>query len=112
MKNANSHILRRRKNWRWFTVSHCPVKRYRFIAERAAIAAETPDIAGEEAFSRYSPSVLQIRKMIADGSSDGQIKQQAIQEGMRTLTKAAIDDMLAGNTTIDELMRVVDLRAD
>ena len=53
-----------------------------------------------------------IRKMIADGSSDGQIKQQAVQEGMRTLTKAAIDDMLAGNTTIDELMRVVDLRAD
>jgi type IV pilus assembly protein PilB len=53
-----------------------------------------------------------IRKMIADGVSDGQIKQQAIQEGMRSLTKAAIDDMLAGNTTIDELMRVVDLRAD
>jgi type IV pilus assembly protein PilB len=53
-----------------------------------------------------------IRKLIADGSSDGQIKQQAIQEGMRSLTKAAIDDMLAGNTTIDELMRVVDLRVD
>ena len=54
----------------------------------------------------------QIRKMIADGCSDGQIKQQAIQEGMRTLTKAAIANMLAGNTTIDELMRVVDLRVD
>ena len=40
------------------------------------------------------------------------IKQQAIQEGMRTLTKAAIDDMFAGNTTINELMRVVDLRVD
>lgn len=50
--------------------------------------------------------------MIADGCSDGQIKQQAIQEGMRTLTKAAIADMLAGDTTIDELMRVVDLRVD
>jgi type IV pilus assembly protein PilB len=54
----------------------------------------------------------QIRRMIADGVSDGQIKQQAIQEGMRTLTKAAIDDMLAGNTTIEELMRVVDLRVE
>ncbi len=54
----------------------------------------------------------QIRKMIADGCSDGQIKQQSIHESMRTLTKAAIDDMLAGNTTIDELMRVVDLRVD
>ncbi len=54
----------------------------------------------------------QIRKMIADGCPDGKIKQQAIQEGMRSLTKASIDDMLAGNTTIDELMRVVDLRVE
>jgi general secretion pathway protein E len=53
-----------------------------------------------------------IRKMIADNCSDGQIKQQAMQEGMRTLTKAAIADMLAGDTTMDELMRVVDLRVD
>jgi type IV pilus assembly protein PilB len=54
----------------------------------------------------------QIRKMITDGCSDGQFKQQAIQEGMRTLTKAAIDELLNGGTTIDELMRVVDLRVD
>jgi type II secretory ATPase GspE/PulE/Tfp pilus assembly ATPase PilB-like protein len=50
--------------------------------------------------------------MITDGCSDGQIKQQAIKDGMRTLTKAAIDEVLSGNTTVDELMRVVDLRAD
>ena len=50
--------------------------------------------------------------MITDGCSDGQFKQQAIQEGMRTLTKAAIDEVLNGGTTIDELMRVVDLRVD
>ena len=54
----------------------------------------------------------QIRKMITDGCSDGQFKQQAIQEGMRTLTKAAIEELLSGGTTIDELMRVVDLRVD
>jgi type IV pilus assembly protein PilB len=54
----------------------------------------------------------QIRKMITDGCSDSQFKQQAIQEGMRTLTKAAIDEVLNGGTTIDELMRVVDLRVD
>jgi type II secretory ATPase GspE/PulE/Tfp pilus assembly ATPase PilB-like protein len=53
-----------------------------------------------------------IRKMITDGCGDGQFKQQAIREGMRTLTKAAIDEVLSGGTTIDELMRVVDLRVD
>jgi type II secretory ATPase GspE/PulE/Tfp pilus assembly ATPase PilB-like protein len=50
--------------------------------------------------------------MITDCKSDGLIKQQAISEGMRTLTKAAIDEVLAGNTTIEELMRTVDLRAE
>jgi type IV pilus assembly protein PilB len=58
------------------------------------------------------PVSQQIRKMITDGCSDGQIKQQAMQEGMRSLTKAAIDEVLQGGTTIEELMRVVDLRAD
>jgi type IV pilus assembly protein PilB len=52
----------------------------------------------------------QIRKMITDVASDGDIKQQAIQEGMRTLTRAAIDEVLNGDTTVEELMRVVDLR--
>ncbi|MFH1372145.1 MAG: ATPase, T2SS/T4P/T4SS family [Planctomycetota bacterium] len=58
------------------------------------------------------PISPQIRKMITDGCSNGQIKQQAMQEGMRTLTKSAIDEALNGNTTVDELIRVVDLRAD
>jgi type II secretory ATPase GspE/PulE/Tfp pilus assembly ATPase PilB-like protein len=58
------------------------------------------------------PISQQIRKMITDGCSDGLIKQQAMQEGMKTLTTAAIDEMLRGNTTIDELMRVVDMRAE
>ncbi len=58
------------------------------------------------------PMTPQIRGMITDGSSDGQMKQQAIQEGMRSLTKSAIDEVLNGNTTVEELMRVVDTRAD
>lgn len=54
----------------------------------------------------------QISKMIAESKSDGLIKQQAVSDGMRTLTKAAVDEVLAGNTTLDELMRAVDLRAE
>ena len=54
----------------------------------------------------------QVRRMIVDGKSDGLIKQQAINEGMRTLTKAAVDEVLAGNTTLEELIRSVDLRAE
>jgi type IV pilus assembly protein PilB len=54
----------------------------------------------------------QIRRMITESKSDGLIKQQATSEGMRTLTKAAVDEVLAGNTTLEELMRSVDLRAE
>jgi type IV pilus assembly protein PilB len=67
---------------------------------------------GRKGVFEIMPITEKIRKLITDGSSDGQIKQQAISEGMRTLTKAAIDEVLRGNTTIDELMRGVDLRID
>jgi len=49
-----------------------------------------------------------IRKMIVDGSSDDTIKQQAIKEGMKTLHRSAINEVLSGATTLDEMMRVID----
>jgi type II secretory ATPase GspE/PulE/Tfp pilus assembly ATPase PilB-like protein len=48
--------------------------------------------------------------MIVDTSSDDEIKQKAIEEGMKTLHKNAVDEVLNGVTTLDELMRVVDVR--
>lgn len=58
---------------------------------------------------RISP---EIRKIIVDGGSDDVIKQQAIKEGMKTLNKSAVDEVLNGVTAMDELMRVVDVRED
>jgi len=52
----------------------------------------------------------EIKRMIIEGSSDGEIKKQAVKEGMRTLHKSASDEVLNGTTTLDELMRVVDVR--
>ncbi len=53
-----------------------------------------------------------IRKMIVDGSSDDAIKQQAIEEGMKTLRRSAINDVLDGATTLDEMIRVIDMRVE
>jgi len=53
-----------------------------------------------------------IRKMIVDGASDDKIKQQAVASGMKTLRKSGIDEVAGGVTTLDELMRVVDIRTD
>ena len=50
--------------------------------------------------------------MILDGCNDTQLKEQAIQEGMRTLRKNAEEEVLRGTTTIDELMRVVDIKGE
>ncbi len=50
-----------------------------------------------------------IQRMIVEGTDDDAIKETAISEGMRTLRSAAISEVLAGETTIEEVMRVVDL---
>jgi len=53
-----------------------------------------------------------IQEMIITGKSDTEIKRQAISEGMRTLRKSGIQQVLSGSTTLDELYRVVDMQVD
>ncbi|MHC4474528.1 MAG: GspE/PulE family protein [Planctomycetota bacterium] len=52
----------------------------------------------------------ELRRMIVHGSSDDAIKEQAVAEGMRTLRQSAIDEVIGGVTTLDDVMRVVDVR--
>jgi type IV pilus assembly protein PilB len=53
-----------------------------------------------------------IRRMVTDGSSDDVIKQQGIKEGMKTLRRSAVEAVISGTTTFDEMMRVVDVRVE
>ncbi len=50
-----------------------------------------------------------IRQMIAGRSSDQDIKQQAMAEGMKTLLESAVSEVLEGITTVEELTRVIDV---
>ena len=50
-----------------------------------------------------------IRKLIVHGSSDNEIKELAIQEGMRILRDSAILEAIKGVTTLDELTRIVEI---
>ena len=45
--------------------------------------------------------------MIVDQTDDDAIKQQAVKEGMRTLYKSAVDGVLDGTTTLEELKRFI-----
>lgn len=51
-----------------------------------------------------------IKNMIVDSASDNQIKAEAVKQGMKTLKKRAIGQVLDGITTLNELLRVVDMR--
>jgi len=53
----------------------------------------------------------QIRKMIVQSSSNDEIKEQAIKEGMKTLQRSGIEQVLDGSTDFKELLRVIDMRA-
>jgi len=54
----------------------------------------------------------EIRGLITNADSDEAIKQQAIAQGMKTLCQDGIEQVLAGGTTLDELLRVVDVRSE
>jgi len=58
---------------------------------------------------RTSP---EIRKMIINRSNDDAIKQQAVEEGMKTLYESAVNEVVNGLTTLEELMRVVEVEAE
>ncbi|MEJ2703592.1 MAG: GspE/PulE family protein [Sedimentisphaerales bacterium] len=52
----------------------------------------------------------EIRRMVMGGRPDIEIKQQAIEEGMKTLQESALHEVRNGVTTVEEVMRVVDVR--
>ena len=53
-----------------------------------------------------------IRKMILNADGNDAIKAQAITEGMKTLRKDGIEQVLNGKTTLEELLRLIDMRAE
>jgi type II secretory ATPase GspE/PulE/Tfp pilus assembly ATPase PilB-like protein len=47
-----------------------------------------------------------VRQLVMSGASAGVIRKRAIEEGMATLRDDGIRQVLAGNTSLDEVMRV------
>jgi type IV pilus assembly protein PilB len=67
---------------------------------------------GRKAVYEILPVSETIRRMILDGAGDARVKEQAVHEGMRTLRTAALDEVARGATTVEELMRVVDIKSE
>ena len=54
----------------------------------------------------------EIKKLITEQNGDEAIKEQATKEGMKSLYKNAVENVLNGLTTAEELIRVVDVRTN
>ncbi|MHC4175584.1 MAG: ATPase, T2SS/T4P/T4SS family, partial [Planctomycetota bacterium] len=54
----------------------------------------------------------EIRRMVIDTDGGNTVKQQAISEGMKTLRKSGIEQILNGSTTFEELLRFVDMETE
>ena len=67
---------------------------------------------GRKGIYEILPVTRTIQNMIIAGKSDTEIKRQAVKEGMRTLKKSGIQQVLSGTTTLEELYRVVDMQED
>ncbi len=67
---------------------------------------------GRKAIYEIMPISQAIRRLILDGAGDTPLKEQAIREGMKTLRTNALHEVVRGATTVEELMRVVDLKRD
>ena len=53
-----------------------------------------------------------LRKLIIDNASEDEIKDCAVMQGMKTLKNQGISKVLDGTTTLDELLRVIDMREE
>ncbi len=64
---------------------------------------------GRKGIYEILPVSGKIEKMIINGLSDSEIKEVAISEGMQTLRGSGFREVFTGNTTLQELRRVVDM---
>ena len=61
---------------------------------------------GRIAVYEVMPISDEIREYVLNGASAVEIKQQAMREGMSTLRRSALNCLLEGTTTIDEVYRI------
>ncbi len=53
-----------------------------------------------------------IKEAIATEASEGQLRQLAVAEGMKTLSHAGVERLMQGTTTVDEVLRAIQTDED
>ena len=52
----------------------------------------------------------EIRHLVVEEASEDALKALAIQQGMKTLKMQALEQVRKGHTTLEEVLRVIDMR--
>jgi type IV pilus assembly protein PilB len=87
-------------------------KKIRIFREHGCDGCYQTGYRGREAIYEILCVSQEIKGMIINAESDEAIKQKAISQGMKTLREDGIEQVLKGRTTLEELLRVVDMRAE
>ena len=53
-----------------------------------------------------------VKRMIVNGEPEDKIQQKAMEQGMKTLRLEGVSQALEGTTSLDELLRVIDMRKE
>jgi type IV pilus assembly protein PilB len=110
---ADSELLRKVSASARLQTRHGPgADTPQFVRGRGCPYCSQTGYQGRKAVFEILPISPRIRHLIVDGCGDTQVREQAIREGMRTLRTNALEQARQGVTTLDELMRVVDLKSE
>ena len=89
-----------------------PAKKPQLYKGKGCNACHETGFKGRQGVFEILDISAEMKRLIVNNSSDDQIKECAIRNGMRSLKAQAIQKVTEGVTTLDELLRVVDVRGD
>ena len=87
-------------------VPHDKIQGYRFRRGNGCINCRQTGYLGRSGIYEIMPASTKIRRLVVSQAEAPQIVKTAREEGMRTLRESAIQKLIAGQTTVTEVVRV------
>ncbi|MBF0431198.1 MAG: Flp pilus assembly complex ATPase component TadA [Fibrobacteria bacterium] len=84
-------------------------KQHKFYKGEGCVACNGTGYKGRTGLFEMLQVTKEMRKLILKSASSQEIQDLAVQEGMKTLRQSGIEQMLAGNTTIEQVLAVTTL---
>lgn len=90
-----------------FPVEEYPQEVYKVYKPKGCLTCNNTGYKGREAVFEFLTVTEEMKKLILDRANGAQIKKLAMEQGMFTLKNEGIYKVMEGNTSIEELLRVI-----